>query len=267
MQTPPIMTEAQVRQLLVQEQVRRRLLGNFRRFPPTTLVLVAAIVAVHLAVGFTDLEAGRTGLFGAFLGERSTDALLAWGARDSGRVVEGEAWRMFSALFLHGDALHLAMNMLALFGLGRLCEAIWGPVRLVWLFLVAGLAGSLLSQVGGGISVGASGAVFGLMGAGVVYGQRFKAFLPRPARDIFGRGLVPWIALNIFIGLTIPRIDNLGHLGGLVGGALLALFLDSPVIPGRDPRPVPTAAMAFTSAAILGWTSAEMVASWLESGG
>ena len=109
------------------------------------------------------------------------------------------------------------------------------------------------------MSVGASGAVFGLMGAGVVYGRRFRRSLPDPVRQIFWRGLMPWIVLNILIGITVPRIDNLGHMGGLISGALLAMVLGSPVIPGSEGRHKTTTALTFVTTCILGWTFASML--------
>ena len=256
--TPP--TAAQ---LATWEQVRLRILAGFRRFPPPmTTALVAGIILIHLAVGLDDLTSRAPGLFQAFLGSRTTLLLTTWGARSGGLVLSGEYWRLFSALLLHGDGLHLALNAVALFGLGRLCEAIYGPVRLAWLFLWSGLAGSLLSQIGnpGSISVGASGAVFGLMGAGVVFGWRYRHALPPPLRQVFWRGLMPWILLNLFIGFSMRHvIDNHGHIGGLVGGAILAASLGSPVIPGAEGRPRARVFMAFLSAAVLGWTLAQML--------
>jgi len=254
----------------VQEQVRQRLLASFKRFPPATTALVACIVLVHLAVGMDDwlmersfLDERIATLYDAFMGARTQAGLLAWGANETSEVSAGATWRLGSSVFLHADLLHLSLNMLALFGLGRLCEAVYGSTRILVLFLVAGLAGALLSHLGRvpgaaeletlSMSVGASGAVFGLMGAGVVYGRRFRRQLPPPVRSIFWRGLMPWIVLNIFIGITVPRIDNLGHIGGLIAGAVLALLLGSPIIPGSEGRPGRSTLMGFAAACVLGW--------------
>ena len=258
--------------LPVQEQVRQRLVARFQRFPPVTTGLVVAIVAVHLLVGVDDwlmarsLGDGRVvGLYDAIMGARTVEGAQIWGANDIHGVSQGEIWRLLASVFLHADLLHIALNMLALFGLGRLCEAVFGRARFLSLFLITGLVGALLSYIGraplleqgdvASLSVGASGAVFGLMGAGVVYGKRFGKKLPPPLRQIFWRGLMPWIVLNIFIGITLPRIDNLGHVGGLVSGALLALVLGSPVIPGSEGRRGTTSALVFGSALLMGWTA------------
>ncbi len=256
----------------VQELVRQRLVRRFVRFPPVTTGLVVIIVAVHLLVGVDDWLMARSlgeghvaGLYDALLGARSVEGAQIWGANDIHGVSDGEVWRLLASVFLHADLLHISLNMLALFGLGRLCEAVFGPSRFLALFLLTGLAGALLSflgrvplmdQVGvASLSVGASGAVFGMMGAGVVYGKRFGRKLPPPLRQVFWRGLMPWIVLNIFIGITLPRIDNLGHFGGLISGAILAMVLGSPVIPGSEGRRAGGTALVFLSAMLLGWTA------------
>jgi rhomboid protease GluP len=255
----------------VQEQVRQRLVRSFQRFPPVTSTLVLVIVAVHLLVGVDDWLMARSlfddhtaGLYDVVFGARSIEGAQLWGANDVEAVAQGEAWRLLASVFLHADLLHIALNMLALFGLGRLCEAVFGRTRFLALFLLTGLAGALLSFLGrapfidnaevASISVGASGAIFGLMGAGVVYGKRFGRQLPPPLRQVFWRGLMPWIVLNVFIGITVPRIDNLGHFGGLFSGALLALVLGSPIIPGSEGRRGAATALLFLSATLLGWT-------------
>jgi membrane associated rhomboid family serine protease len=260
----------------IQQQVLERLRAGFRSTPPITTALVVIISLVHLSVGLDDWLVGRAlfdgrtaGLYDVLLGARSEQGLMLWGANHVEAVSRGELWRLPASVFLHADLLHIFLNMLALFGLGRLCEAVYGPWRFLTLFLLTGLCGALLSWLGrapiltdaevASMSVGASGAVFGLMGAGVVFGRRFRAVLPGPVRQIFWRGLMPWIVLNIFIGITVPRIDNLGHMGGLFSGALLALVLGSPVIPGAEGRRRGTVTLAFAMMIVLGWTFGSMI--------
>ncbi len=261
---PP--SPAMVARLLLQEEVRQRILAHFQRRPPATTALVLFAVAVHLLVGVYDWSTGQTDFYGVFLGARSASGLTALGANVWSLVAQGQYWRLLSCIFLHADAFHLGLNMLALFGLGRLCEAVFGPARFVLMFLLSGLAGSLLSLVGNishtgvpgtaQMSVGASGAVFGLMGAGVVFGRRFRRVLPTPVRRIFTRGLMPWILLNLFIGMTVRQIDNLGHVGGLIAGVVVAILVGSPVIPGREGTSRGTLVAVFVSALLLGWAGA-----------
>jgi len=267
MDLPPGVTPEQFSRWVTQEEVRRRLLARFRRVPPATALLVAAIVIVHVATGVDDWLCGRivglgrlAGPYDVLLGSRSPEGLVAWGANAFASVAAGERWRLPASVLLHGDAMHIALNCVALFGLGRLCEAVFGPGRFLALFLASGIAGATLTHLGGTeLSVGASGGVFGLMGAGVVFGRRFRTALPPSVRPVFGRGLVPWILINVLIGFSVPRIDNLGHLGGLLGGALLALILGSPVIPGAEGGRRTPVVLAFLVALCLGWTLAGMV--------
>ncbi|MBN1335038.1 MAG: rhomboid family intramembrane serine protease [Deltaproteobacteria bacterium] len=267
MDPPPGVTPEQYSRWQTQEEVRSRLLSSFRRIPPATVLLLAALGIVHLVTGADDWLCGRmvgagrqAALYDVLLGSRSPEGLVAWGANAYGSVASGEHWRLPASVFLHADVLHIGLNGVALFGLGRLCEAVFGPGRFLALFLASGIAGATLTHLGGtDLSVGASGGVFGLMGAGVVFGRRFRTSLPPSVRPIFGRGLVPWIFVNILIGLSVPRIDNLGHMGGLLGGALLALILGSPVVPGAEGYRRTPVILAFGIALCLGWTLAGMI--------
>lgn len=234
----------------------------FRRAPPMTTGLTLACVLVHALSGWVDLRLRGFSPWMMLFGVRGPEALIAVGGRSGARVLDGELWRLFSCLFVHGDLLHIGMNGVALFGLGRLCEAVYGPTRLLTLFLACGLCGSLLSQAGGTpLSVGASGSVFGLLGAGVVFGLRHRALLAPPLRSVFGQGLLPWVALNLAIGFVIPGIDNLGHIGGLFGGLLAGLILQPRVLPEQRQSGLWTGVMAALCALTLGWTGLEMLAS------
>ncbi len=183
--------------------------------------------------GGLDYATGQFSFWGSLVWARTPESLAAAGARLSEAVAIGQTWRMVTCLLLHADWLHFGLNTLALFGLGRLAEALFGRARLLALFLGAGLGGSVLSQLGPStMSVGASGAVFGLMGACIAFGFRHRAVLPVDLRRLLVRGLMPWVVLNLVIGFTVPRIDNLGHIGGLLTGAVLGLLLRDRIIPG-----------------------------------
>ena len=222
------------RSSLIKQAVVGSFVRNLKRYPLFTTSLVVAIIAVHLMVFALEESIWNGALQGPFPDMR-TKSLLVFGARFTPAISAGEPWRLVSCIFLHGDMMHLGLNMVALFGLGRICEAVYGPARLSWLLLVSGVAGSTLSMYGGTpLSVGASGSVFGLLGAGVVFGIRYRSHLEGPLKRVFGRGLMPWVILNISIGLFVPQIDNLGHLGGLAGGAIMALILGNRVIPGEE---------------------------------
>ena len=261
---PPVAVPQAYKAWASQRQTARQLGLHFRRFPPATTALVALIVGVHIVSGLEAWRLGEASLLGSQLGTRPVDVLTRWGAKDAELVAGGAWWRLLGSALLHGGPMHLGLNMLALFGLGRLCEAIYGPTRLLWLFVFTGITGALLSQLGGvALSVGASGAVFGMMGAGVTFRIRHGGALPPGVRSMLGRGLAPWIALNLFIGFSLPGIDNLGHLGGLIGGVLLALLLGNRVIAGFGGTPKSQTALALVGGGLMGWTLGVMAISRL----
>ena len=157
-------------------------------------------------------------------------------------VLAGDWWRLVSAMFLHGDGtvqggvLHLGMNLLALYQLGTIYELMFGTRRFITIYFVAGIIASITSMVvNGGPSVGASGAVFGIMGAfvfSILRSPRFRH--ERAARSIVNQ-VVFWALANIAIGMRIPQIDNSAHIGGLITGLLLGALW-----PHRVPPPPPT---------------------------
>jgi rhomboid protease GluP len=170
-------------------------------------------------------------------------------------LVEGEFQRLFTAMFLHANTMHIFFNMYALYIIGRGLEPIFGNFRFLLIYLLGGLAGSTLSVVLGnpdpflGVpSVGASGAVFALFGAEMVYLYRHRRMMgARATRQI--RGLLMLLGVNLFIGLASwlgssgIRIDNWAHIGGLVGGLVLTWLL-GPVFSVQPDPQQPTRLMA-----------------------
>jgi membrane associated rhomboid family serine protease len=134
-------------------------------------------------------------------------------------VAHGEWWRLITSAFLHYGPFHLLLNMLALYWFGSLLEQRIGSGRFVLLYLVSGLAGSAgaLLMDPTTPTVGASGAIFGILGAGLV--------LERQRDYVFGGSALGIIVINLVITFSIPNISIGGHIGGLVGGALATLGL------------------------------------------
>ena len=133
-----------------------------------------------------------------------------------GVAVNNEYYRLFTSMFLHLNVMHIGFNMLVLWMLGPQLEQILGHVRYTVLYLVAGIGGSVASfwfSDPGIIGIGASGAIFGLMGAYVVVGRALRSDITQ---------VVGLIALNVVIGFVVGGIDWRAHLGGLVTGALVA---------------------------------------------
>lgn len=140
----------------------------------------------------------------------------------------GEYYRLVSAMFLHAGIIHLVLNMFALFTIGRVLESYIGHARFLVIYFLGGLAGSLTSALLNSpeiSSVGASGAVFALAGAELIFGARFGNLLPAEAEKRMSRaGQV--IAANLVYGfLPDSNIDNWAHLGGAVGGVLVSLLI------------------------------------------
>jgi len=131
-------------------------------------------------------------------------------------IADGEGYRFVTSMFLHSGLLHLALNMWALWVVGRVIEQAIGPARFLGLYMVAGLGGSLSVYLfnGPGYTVGASGAIFGLFAALFI-------LLRRVGRD--SSGLLSLIVINIVFTFAVPGISIAGHLGGLFTGALAAL--------------------------------------------
>lgn len=151
---------------------------------------------------------------------------LNWGANFAPATQNGEWWRLFTAMFLHFGVVHLSMNMLALWDCGRLVERMYGHLWFAIIYVLSGLAGNLFSLVMHGnqaISGGASGAVFGIYGALIVFLWLQRKLLdPREFRLFFGTA-VGFSIVTIALGFVISGIDNYAHIGGFVAGILLSI--------------------------------------------
>ncbi len=149
--------------------------------------------------------------------QRYAQSALAPGSDGGlGGVATGEYYRLLTSAFLHADLFHIGFNMYALFIVGAMLEEQLGRIRFIGLYLISALGGSVLSYQFASlaqVSIGASGAVFGLFGAYFVIARRLR-------RDTSQIGML--IVINLVIGQVIPKIDNRAHVGGLVVGALLA---------------------------------------------
>lgn len=169
--------------------------------------------------------------YGAGLWHTSNSVQLAWGANFGPATQDGQWWRLGTAMFLHFGLVHLALNMWALWDVGRLVERLLGRLRFVLLYLASGMFGNLLSLVLQGnraVSGGASGAVFSLYGALLVFLWRERRHVDKGEfRWLFGAASA-FTLLTLGMGLVVPGIDNAAHVGGLVCGAVLARVLARP---------------------------------------
>ncbi|HEV2780362.1 MAG TPA: rhomboid family intramembrane serine protease [Actinophytocola sp.] len=176
--------------------------------PSQRLIVVPALILLNLVVfAVTAYQAQSIG------NNQNSELFIDWHLRPT-LVAYGEWWRMFTSGFLHQGPVHIALNMIALYVLGRDLEPLLGRLRFAAVYFVSMLGGAVAIMLFGNANqpvAGASGAVFGLMGGIAVVLLRLK-LNPGPALGI--------IALNVFISITLPNISLLGHLGGLVVGAV-----------------------------------------------
>ncbi len=151
------------------------------------------------------------------------DWLIFLGARWNEPILQGEFWRFFTPLLLHGSLLHIGFNMYALISFGSFLELSLGHRWFFLLYLLSGLSGNALSfLLSKGYSIGASTALFGLIAAEGIFFFRNRALLGSYARQATGNILLILI-VNLLLGLS-PAIDQWGHLGGLLGGLIFAWF-------------------------------------------
>ncbi|NCG21010.1 MAG: rhomboid family intramembrane serine protease [Rhodobacterales bacterium] len=148
---------------------------------------------------------------------------------------DGQVWRLITMGFSHTDSAHIGLNMLWLGYTGWNLERALGRANLLCLYLSAVMVGSLFSMFGSPEtpSLGASGGVYGLVAASVVFGFARPQLLPERGRRMFGWALLPYLVLMFMSGLSNAQTDNWCHLGGLLTGALLAPFLDPPPLQRR----------------------------------
>jgi rhomboid protease GluP len=158
-------------------------------------------------------------------GSTNTDVLIRFGAKANPLIADGQVWRLLTSMFLHIGLMHLFFNSYALLVFGVEVERLYGSIRFLAIYLLAGLWGSLISfALGPGLSAGASGAIFGLLGTMVAFLRR-----NREAFGEWGRqrllNLLGVAGFNLVLGFTVPGIDNLAHIAGLLSGTLLGWAL------------------------------------------
>jgi rhomboid protease GluP len=162
------------------------------------------------------------------------ELIVQMGAIVPGMLARGEYWRIVAAMFLHGNVLHWAANCWALYQLGSLYEAMFGSGRFALVYFVSGACASIASSLFvRGASVGASGAILGILGAFIFSIRRSPQWRHEPWTKSLLSQLMFWAVLNIALGFSVAYIDNVAHIAGLVSGLLLGL------IPHRVPPPPP----------------------------
>lgn len=192
--------------------------------PPLTPTVTYALISITVVVYL--LQLASVMWLGYAVAE--IDWLELYGARFNAAIRAGELWRFITPVFLHGSMAHIFFNMYALLSLGTFLERHFGHTRFTLLYFLSGFAGNVFSFLftgENGFSIGASTAVFGLIGAEVIFFYQNRKLFGAQAKQAISNALFI-IAINLFIGLS-PGIDNWGHVGGLLGGMVFTWFAGS----------------------------------------
>ncbi len=188
---------------------------NYARLP-VTFGLITASVLVYLGVLLLGVTRANIPWNVALVNQPGNILDLGWLVPSY--VAHGEAWRLLTSMFLHSGLIHITFNMVALYFLGALAEPAFGRWRFFALYLLSGLSGGVALLYFGGFdqpAVGASGAIFGLLGSVLGYSLRRGTF---SWKNPLIRQLLILLAINVWLGLSIPNISNTAHMGGLAGG-------------------------------------------------
>jgi rhomboid protease GluP len=153
-------------------------------------------------------------------GTQNPRVLMQFGMKINFLIIKGEYWRLISSAFIHIGIMHLIFNMYGLYSLGTLVENIYGTKKYVLVYFSAALWGSISSFIfSTNPSAGASGAIFGLLGAILFWGQK----RPKILSTSFGINIIIVLVFNLINGFTTSGIDNYAHIGGLIGGFVAGL--------------------------------------------
>jgi rhomboid protease GluP len=182
-------------------------------------------IAALTSLVFVAMAAGGAGVITV-----SSPKAIAYGSNFGPYTLSGQWWRLLSSVFVHLGLVHFAFNMIVLVQTGRIAERLFGTARFMALYLFAGLTGSMMSLLWhpGINSAGASGAIFGVLGGLLAYVIRYSESIPRSIYLKHLRMAAVFICYNLFWGFTHRGIDNGAHIGGLIGGFMLACVLAPP---------------------------------------
>lgn len=180
-------------------------------FKPKFPTVTYAILAINIIVFIIPLLYGQS------------EAMVAQFCVHGPSIRYGQYYRLFTGMFLHGSIFHLIFNSYALYVIGSQIESFLGKFKFLIIYLAGGLMGSLFSITFNGnvASIGASGAIFGLMGALVYFGYHYRVYLG----NVIKSQIIPLIVFNLVLGFVMSGVDNSAHIGGLIGGTLATISL------------------------------------------
>lgn len=182
-------------------------------FKPKRIIITKILIIINIIMY----------LISILMSDNFSSNLIFLGANNRGLVLSGEVYRLITSAFLHGSLLHLFVNMYSLWIIGSQVENYIGKVKYLIIYLLSALMGSLFSIVflENSLSVGASGAIFGLMGALLYFGYHYRLYLSNTLTS----QIIPIIIFNLVLGFMSSSIDNGAHIGGLIGGYLSTMIV------------------------------------------
>ena len=181
-------------------------------FKPKKIIITYAIMTICTIMFLLTYALGN--------GSMNALTLYKFGAVSAPAIQEGEIWRLLTGTLLHAGLIHLFVNMYSLCIIGSQLENFIGKKKFLFVYIISAISGSLMSSIfSTTISVGASGAIFGLLGSMLYFGYHYRLFLG----NILKAQIIPLILMNLFLGFMMSGIDNAAHLGGLIGGYLATM--------------------------------------------
>lgn len=190
-----------------------------RIFSKKTPIITYAIISICIILFIAMYLLGN--------GANSISTLINFGGNAIAYTKRGDYYRLFTSIFLHSGIIHLLCNMYSLYVIGPQIESFYGKIKYLCIFIISGICGSLLSTAFSGdniVGVGASGAIFGLLGAILYFGYHYRVYLG----NVLKSQIIPLIILNLIIGFSLSGIDNFAHIGGLIGGVFASQAVGVP---------------------------------------
>ena len=188
-----------------------------KKNPYITYLIIAICVIMFLVVG----------VVGGNFYDVSASLLVKLGGNVGNYTKNGDYYRLFTCMFLHAGIIHLLCNMYSLYVIGPQIESFYGKYKFLFIYIFSGVCGSILSLAfspSNVVSIGASGAIFGLLGSLLYFGYHYRVYLG----NVLKSQIIPIIVLNLLIGFSINGIDNSAHIGGLIGGVFASMLLGVP---------------------------------------
>jgi rhomboid protease GluP len=191
--------------------------ASLNQRPIITMIFIAINIIMYGITAYLSFVYAGGSIFNS-----DTRVLILLGAKVNELIASGEYYRLISAMFLHGGIVHLGVNMYSLYAIGPMVERVYGKTKYIAIYFLAGICSSIFSYTfSPSVSIGASGAIFGLLGAVLIFAIKSKG----KTGSRFIRSILSVIFINIMIGVTLPNIDNFAHIGGLLGGLIISFVV------------------------------------------